>query len=672
MDPPRPKNSSNNGDDDDDASLYVNDQVESNVTAATIAQPVVPNDTYDDDLSNAETLGSMAAMFAQAKRGSNNNNRKDPGGSYFPCDNEVLPPQPPPPSSHLYEDDAMTLGSLASIFSAKRRGLKSSASAAAGPGQSNRQPEQALAVPSTSHLSMDDDDDDDDDDDQTLGNLSGIIGKVNIMAEEDALGYNKDDEEAPPINEKNEHGDAAKEISNVESSKAVATAAATRRRKVAFCCTLSALLALVIMGVAWGVLVYYENKNETRTAEATGSEGPIVDDGTEGAPTVAPTFSTGSPTVSPTESPTINYMDPMLEFLQENQVFLSKDDPPNPAFLALQWMEHEAQTAGSHPVMDRKWLQRYAVVAFDLALERQSSNPAIVAKQQQELLDDATDTSFLEMQDTIAVHGVDECDWEGIFCSNVTGWVEEIVFPFQGLTGHVANEIHLLRNSLRVLDLAGNSLQGTLPDGLYELTLLEKLFLYDNDLTGTLSSGIGNWNRLTTLHLSHNRISGPIPEELRSRVDPRPLQYLNLYSNQLTGTIPSSLRLRQLWYLDLGKNNLEGTLPADLGETFFSLIALHLDHNRFNGTVPESYMTVGNGRLESLYLDNNQLTGTVPDSFQLWNNIYSYTLHNNSFSGIGKNTCRLSVFDRGEMVEFTADCDVCSCSNFCTHCSKSK
>ncbi|KAG7348637.1 two component regulator [Nitzschia inconspicua] len=661
MDPLRPKNSNNNGYDDDDASLYVDNQVESNPAAVTIHQPVVPNDTDDDDLSNAETLGSMADMFAQAKRASNNNNintnRKEPGGSYFPCENEVLPP---PPSSHLYEDDAVTLGSLRSIFSAKRRGVTSTASAAAPTTQTNRQPEQTLGVPSTSHLSMEEDDD------QTLGNLSGIIGKVNIMAEEDTLGYNKDDEEAPPIYEKNEH-------SAVESSKVTdATTVTTRRRRIAFCCTLGALIALVIMGIVWGVLVYYENKNEASTSDATGSEGSIVDDGTEGAPTVAPTLSTGSPTESPTESPTINYMDPMIEYLQENQVFLSKDDPSNPAFLALQWMEHEGQTAGSHPVMDRKWLQRYAVVAFDLALERQSSNPAIVAKQQQELLDGEANTSFVEMQETIAIQGVDECDWEGIFCSNVTGWVEEIVFPFQGLTGHVANEIHLLRNSLRVLDLAGNSLQGTLPDGLYELTLLEKLFLYDNDLTGTLSSGIGNWNRLTTLHLSHNRISGPIPEELRSRVDPRPLQYLNLYNNQLTGTIPSSLRLRQLWYLDLGKNNLEGTLPADLGETFFSLIALHLDHNRFNGTVPESYMTVGNGRLESLYLDNNQLTGTVPDSFQLWNNIYSYTLHNNSFSSIGKNTCRLSVFDRGEMVEFTADCDVCSCSNFCTHCSKSK
>jgi hypothetical protein len=62
-------------------------------------------------------------------------------------------------------------------------------------------------------------------------------------------------------------------------------------------------------------------------------------------------------------------------------------------------------------------------------------------------------------------------------------------------------------------------------------------------------------------------------------------EYLNLYSNHLTGTIPQGLRLRQLIYLDLGRNNLYGTLPEDLGETFIQLRMLHLDHNQFNGTV---------------------------------------------------------------------------------------
>jgi hypothetical protein len=93
--------------------------------------------------------------------------------------------------------------------------------------------------------------------------------------------------------------------------------------------------------------------------------------------------------------------------------------------------------------------------------------------------------------------------------------------------------------------------------------------------------------------------------------------YLNLYSNQLTGTIPESLRLRNLIFLDLGRNSLYGTLPYDIGETFVELRNLHLDFNRLNGTIPESYTAVGNGRLESLTLNNNLLSGWVPDNFEL-------------------------------------------------------
>jgi len=52
---------------------------------------------------------------------------------------------------------------------------------------------------------------------------------------------------------------------------------------------------------------------------------------------------------------------------------------------------------------------------------------------------------------------------------------------------------------------------------------------------------------------------------------------------------------------------------------------LHLDHNQFNGTIPSSYMTVGNGRLESLSLNHNQLTGWVPDDFTIWNKMSKYT-----------------------------------------------
>ena len=84
----------------------------------------------------------------------------------------------------------------------------------------------------------------------------------------------------------------------------------------------------------------------------------------------------------------------------------------------------------------------------------------------------------------------------------------------------------------------------------------------------------------------------------------------------MTGTIPDSIRWRQLHLLDLGRNQFEGTLPDDLGENLVRVRHLHLDHNRFYGTLPESIFTAGNGRLEALSVDNNQFTGTVPGNHQ--------------------------------------------------------
>jgi hypothetical protein len=162
----------------------------------------------------------------------------------------------------------------------------------------------------------------------------------------------------------------------------------------------------------------------------------------------------------------------------------------------------------------------------------------------------------------------------------------------------------------------------------------------------------------------------------------------------LTGTIPQSLRWEQLFFLDLGQNLLTGTLPEDFGEQSVALRHLHLDHNRFNGTLPASYLSVGNYQLETLKVDHNQLTGAVPSNHEtnIGKELYDaisyfcanndacsliffsqvqYTLHANNFSeDLNKKTCKLSVFDSGDLVEFNADCDICSCDKdfMCARC----
>ena len=97
--------------------------------------------------------------------------------------------------------------------------------------------------------------------------------------------------------------------------------------------------------------------------------------------------------------------------------------------------------------------------------------------------------------------------------------------------------------------------------------------------------------------------------------------YINFYKNQLTGTIPSDMRLRQLFYFDLGRNKFSGTLPADIGDKYIRLRHLHLDHNQFVGTIPPTYTQAGNGRLESLSLNSNLLTGSVPTNYELYHKL---------------------------------------------------
>ena len=110
------------------------------------------------------------------------------------------------------------------------------------------------------------------------------------------------------------------------------------------------------------------------------------------------------------------------------------------------------------------------------------------------------------------------------------------------------------------------------------------------------------------------------------------------------------MRLRLMVYFDVGRNFLTGTLPVDLGEKFVELRHLHLDRNEFRGTLPESYNTVGNNRLESFSINHNQLTGVVPGKRELYNKLVQYTLQSNNFDEMDSDVCRTEI-PFGENVE---------------------
>ena len=136
---------------------------------------------------------------------------------------------------------------------------------------------------------------------------------------------------------------------------------------------------------------------------------------------------------------------------------------------------------------------------------------------------------------------------------------------------------------------------------------VSKLELYENQLTGSLPAELGRLTQLQRLWLQDNQLTGGIPAELGQLTQ---LQYLNLSENRLTGEIPVELgQLTRLGGLRLQTNQLTGGIPPALGQ-LTQLRVLRLDENQLTGAIPVELGRLTN--LQALHLSENQLTGAIP------------------------------------------------------------
>ena len=104
-------------------------------------------------------------------------------------------------------------------------------------------------------------------------------------------------------------------------------------------------------------------------------------------------------------------------------------------------------------------------------------------------------------------------------------------------------------------------------------------------------------------------------------------EYLNLYDNKLTGTIPTNLKLQDLYYFDIGRNFIGGSIPEDVGTDFVELRYFHVDHNRLTERIPDTIPPMASGRLISFLANHNRLEGVVPDNWTMFHKLVQYTLH---------------------------------------------
>jgi hypothetical protein len=271
-------------------------------------------------------------------------------------------------------------------------------------------------------------------------------------------------------------------------------------------------ILLLILAVICGTVLFIihrrndepnSNQNDRLITEAPsplGSATSTLKPSSTRAPTMASTTvqpSIPTSTMAPTESRATTspsllqvYRSAVIEFLQ-TEYGVDFQDPDSPTNKAVDWLMSE----GPHE-MDHKLAQRFTLAVLDFSL--------------QSAVTSARTLNF----PNFATPKVDECQWYGVYC-NGEGWVRELSLNGQGLKGKIPSEIRILQGSLVSLDLSRNEISGSIPDDLFQLINLERLYVYQNQLTGGVSPKFSLLQDLTHLHASHNNLDGPLPNDFR-------------------------------------------------------------------------------------------------------------------------------------------------------------
>lgn len=312
------------------------------------------------------------------------------------------------------------------------------------------------------------------------------------------------------------------------------------------------------------------------------------------------------------------------------------------AGMAANWMLYEDPGKLLKPRSDQAWIQRYLLVYtyFATTLNRSSAWLSCNPPTEDELkLDDSDSCMFTystELPGGTVVYdlvpsqrwlsAVDECQWGGVACGVTVE--DEINIDSDAEGSNIPIKSTMRRLAVTSIDLADQSLRGSLVTELSALPMLQVLDLSHNGLQGTISENFGS---LKTLRLQHNAIQGSIPSNFFN--EQSVMKELNVGSNFMTGTIPNEVGLASFMTdLYLFKNRFTGSIPS-LGN--MPLVNFHGQQNSFTGVMPFDYDFGGSWpkTLREWWVFDNKLSGPLSENLGFITNLEDIRVYNNGLKG---------------------------------------